>query len=309
MKILGKVLHGSRLYGLENEDSDHDFKSIHLPSLRDCMLMTATKVETKKIEDDSGKEEYESFALQKFLKLCVSAEDITIAMLHAPDNKVLIDSDIFKMLRDNRSKFYTKKMRGSLGYAKGQSAKYALRADRMNAVKRFLDILKEANDKGVARLYQIYDDLPDGQYYIKGIEERNNTKDKRYFECAGKKITATVAIPYAIEIFENLFNSYGDRVKIAAGLDSHDYKSISHAFRCGYQLKAIYKDGGFQYPLKETEFIKDVKFGKVSYLEDNLDGKLNDLITEVEELALNSQFPEKIDQKWLDNLVIQAYIQ
>lgn len=305
MKILGKCVHGSRLYGLENEQSDFDYKSIHLPSVTDCLLLKATQTENTKVEEKN--EEYESFALQKFLHLCTSAQDCVIAMLHAPKSRVIIDSEIYEALRVHRDKFYTKSMKGSLGYAKGQSVKYALRADRMNAVKAFLDILRNAEKNGVARLYQIYDDLPDGPYYFKGIEERNNTVDKRYFECAGKKLTATVAISYALEIFENLYNQYGDRVKIAASLDAHDYKSISHAFRCGYQLRAIYEDGGFEYPLRETKFIKDVKFGKISYIDGNLDAKLNDLITHVEELSEKSNLPAKVDQKWVDNLILATY--
>lgn len=304
MKILAKCIHGSKLYGLNGPDSDTDYKAIFQCDLRDLILMRATKNETKKISEDV---EYEGFALQSFLNLAANAEDVAITMLHAPDSKIEVDSDIYKYLRANKQKFYTKRMFGALGYAKAQSAKYALRADRMNAVRNFIKILEDAKSKGVARVGQIWDDLPSGEYYFKGEEPTNRQDDKRFFECAGKKVTATVAISYALEIFQNLHDKYGDRVRIAANLDGTDYKAISHAFRCGYQLRSIYLNGGFEYPLAETEFIKNVKFGKLNYLENNLDAKLNELISEVEALAEKSSFPEKVDRNWLDAVILGAY--
>jgi hypothetical protein len=304
MKILAKCVHGSKLYGLDGPNSDTDYKAIFQSDLRDLILMRAAKNETKKISEDI---EYEGFALQTFLNLACNAEDVAITMLHAPDNKIEVDSDIYKHLRKNKSKFYAKRMIGSLGYSKAQSAKYALRADRMNAVKNFIQILENARSKGVARVGQIWDDLPTGEYYYKGEEETNRQADKRFFECAGKKVTATVAIEYALEIFQNLYDKYGDRVKIASNLDGQDYKAISHAFRCGFQLREIYLNGGFEYPLKESAFLKDVKFGRLGYLFHNLDAQLNELISEVEKLAEKSNFPDKIDRNWVDKVILDAY--
>jgi RNA repair pathway DNA polymerase beta family len=304
MKILAKCIHGSKLYGLDGPESDTDFKAIFQPELRDLVLMQAAKNETKKISEDV---EYEGFALQSFLNLAANSEDVAITMLHVQKSDILIDSDIYEYLRQNRSKFYTKKMIGSLGYAKAQASRFALRADRMNAVKKFIELLELANSKGVARVGQIWDDLPTGEYYFKGEEETNRQADKRFFECAGKKVTATVAISYALDIFQRLYENYGDRVKIAANLDGKDMKSISHAFRCGFQLKAIYTEGQFEYPLKETEFIKDVKFGRLGYLFHNLDEKLNSLITEVEQLAEESKFPASVDKNFVDDVILDAY--
>jgi hypothetical protein len=305
MKILGKCVHGSRLYDLHGDSSDFDFKSIFLPDVKECLLMRATKNETKKIVEENS--EYESFALQVFLRLCQNSEDITVAMLHADGDKVLFDSDIYKHLRENRSKFYTKRMIGSLGYARSMTLKYGFRADRMKAVEKVLEVLKLAESKGVGKLYQCWDDLPDGEFIYRGNDERNNHKDNRYYEVAGKKLQATIAVTYGLEIMNKLYEGYGDRVKIAKNMGGHDYKALSHSFRVGYQLYEIYKNGGFSYPLPQSQFIKDVKYGKYDLVEENLDVKLNDLITEVERLALAADLPEKISQNWLDSIVLGAY--
>ena len=51
MKILAKVIHGSKLYGLDSESSDTDYKGIFKNDLRELILMTAAKNETYKIKE------------------------------------------------------------------------------------------------------------------------------------------------------------------------------------------------------------------------------------------------------------------
>ncbi len=305
MKILGKVIHGSKLYGLDSPSSDTDYKGIFLSPLEELILMRAAKNETYKVKEDNA--EYENFCLQKFLQLCANGEDCVIAMLHAPKDKVLVDSEIYQYLRENRAKFYSKRLIGMAGYAKSMCIKYSLRADRMHDIERVIHALKMAQIAGVARIGQMWGSLPEGKYIEKGIEETNRTADKRYYSVCGKKVTPQVAVNYALEIFQTTHDKYGDRVKIAKSLGNADYKAISHSFRVGFQLKSIYLNGGFEYPLVETEFIKKVKYGELNYLDNNLDVRLNELITEVEELSKNSSYPEKVDQKWLDSLVLSQY--
>lgn len=308
MRILAKIIHGSRLYGLEDPiKSDWDYKGIYLPPINDLILMKGSQVESHKVTEGNLKEEYENFSLQKFLKLCSNGEDCAMVMLHVQPSDILIDSDIYQYLRENRKKFYTKRINGSLRYAKSQMCKYALRAGRMKAVESTIKWLQNGVNNGAARVHQIWDLKPMGEYLSEGIEERNNTSDRRYFECSGKRITATVSPQYALEIFTNLYESYGSRVKIAKSLDGQDWKAISHSFRVGFQLKSIYLNANFSYPLPETEFIKRIKSGSADYLNENVDEQLNNLISEVEQLAEKSTFPEKVDQDWLDSIILDQY--
>lgn len=156
-------------------------------------------------------------------------------------------------------------------------------------------------------MFQIWDDLPEGQHIAKGENETDRNADKRYVEVSGKKLPATIAISYGREILENLINSFGERVKKASEMDEKDTKSLSHSFRVGFCLLNLYKFGTFSYPLPETEFIKAVKYRTLDYTMDKLDDKLNELITEVEGLSAKSTFPEKVDQKWLDEIVLKEY--
>lgn len=308
MKILGKTIHGSKLYGLDGPNSDTDYKSIHLPNIEECLLLRASKNLRTVTGEGAAKEESESFALQEFLRLAANGEDVTIAMLHARDDQVLVDSDIFKEIRAKKHHFYTKRMVGALGYAKNMAFKYSLRADRMVAVEKVIAALEAARNKGVARLYQCWDDLPDGQHIVRTVSENNRDGvDKRIYEVSGKGLPATVSPEYALEILLKLRNNYGDRVNAAKNMKGQDYKAISHSFRVGYQLFHIYKNGGFVYPLPESDFIRAVKEARLDYAAERLDEKLNDLITTVEELSEKSNFPEKVNPIWLDKIILDAY--
>ena len=66
MDILAKVIYGSKMYQLDNPDSDTDVKIIALPDLKDCLLMTGVK---GGVQEDNNEVEEESFTLQRFLKV------------------------------------------------------------------------------------------------------------------------------------------------------------------------------------------------------------------------------------------------
>lgn len=306
--LLGTTIHGSKLYRLDGPDSDLDLKSIHLPSLNDCVLLRATKNSQTKEGDGSNKEEHESMALQEFLKFAANGEDIAVTMLHSRGDDIQFDSPTYTYLRGARKRFYTKRMRGSLGFATGQSLKYAIRADRMAVVEKVIAALEQAEAKGVAKLYQCWDDLPDGEHIVRTTSLNNrDAVDKRIYEVAGKGLPATISPAYGLEILRKIYDAYGERVRAAKNMSGKDMKSLSHSYRVGYQLKHIYQDGDLAFPLPESDFIRDVKFGRLSYLDDKLGEKLDDLISEVERLAEASDYPEKVPQKFLDGIVLSAY--
>lgn len=306
--LLGTTIHGSKLYRLDGPNSDLDLKSIHLPSLNDCVLFRATKNSQTKDGEGANKEEHESFALQEFLKFAANGEDVAVCILHARGDDIQFDSGIYAYLRGARKRFYTKRMSGALGYAKSQALKLGYRGDRMAVVEKVLKVLYGAHERGVARLYQCWDDLPDGEHIIRTTSLNNrDAVDKRIYEVCGKGLPATVSPLYAIEILERILAGYGDRVRAAKEMGGKDFKALSHSFRVGYQLKHIFQDGGFTFPLPESDFIKDVKYGRLSYLDDKLGEKLDDLISEVEMMAETSNYPEKVSQKFLDEIVLDAY--
>lgn len=303
MTILASIIAGSRLFGMEGPTSDTDIKSIHLSPLRDCLLGQAK--DTVSVKGEAT--ESESFSLSRFLQLCASGEDLAMQVLHAPRDKRVVDSPTYVALRANRARFYTRSMSGSLKFARSMAAKYNTRSDRMDVAKRVLDILVAAKSEGWTRVRDCWDALPETIHTSKEISERNVGADKRTFILCGRQLQAVASLDAAIDTAQTLFDSYGSRVREAMAFGKKDLKSLSHSFRVGYALRMLYTRGDFTYPLEETPFLRDVKFGRLDFVRDQLDERLDHLITEVEGLAAKSGFPEKVDQSWCEAFVLDTY--
>ena len=86
-----------------------------------------------------------------------------------------------------------------------------------------------------------------------------------------------------------------------------NWKSISHAFRVGYQLKELYTTGDLIFPLKDAEFIKEIKKQKFHFSNDKIADKLENLVNEIEVLASNSNYPQSVDLTYWNNFIINLY--
>ncbi|HON84100.1 MAG TPA: nucleotidyltransferase domain-containing protein [Caldisericia bacterium] len=312
MKIIVKSIFGSQLYGTNSENSDTDVKGIYLPSLEDCLLnqisntINTTSKEIKSAKNTKDDIDTEIFSLQYFMKLALNGEMIVSDLLHAPENMLIETSSIWIKLRNMRSEFYSKNLFGYLGYIRKQTARYCVKGERLKAMKEVLNIL--SNDKLIKQNYKLnklWDKLPINEYcqFVK------NDNEKRFeqYQCCGKLLQPTMSCEYAYNIVKEMYNSYGERAKQAETNEGIDWKAVSHAFRVGLQLKEIYETGDLIYPLKEREFIKDIKYGKFHYKNDKIGEKLDDLLLEVEKLSKNSKYPDKINKEKLDKFILDCY--
>jgi hypothetical protein len=111
-------------------------------------------------------------------------------------------------------------------------------------------------------------------------------------------------VDYAYNIVNRFYENYGHRAKLASENKGIDWKAVSHAFRAAYQTKEILTKGKITFPLKNAEFIKEIKQGKYDYTT-VVAPMLDELMDEVEWLSLRSTLPEKVDVKmwetWLIN--------
>ncbi len=307
MELIIKSIFGSHLYGTNTENSDTDYKGIYLPSKKDCYLnnvkntiQTKTNNDGKNSKDDIDEE---IFSLQYFMKLAINGEMIVLDLLHTPDNLIIQSSDIWKELRNNRSKFYSKNMAGYLGYIRKQTLQYGIKGERLLVIEELLKFLNTHNQEN--KLLSVWNDLPINQYckYV------DNPKEKRWrhYECCGKMLQETMTIRYSKDIIEKLYNSYGERAQKAKLNEGVDWKAVSHAFRAGLQLKEILITNDLIYPLKDAKFITDIKTGKYHYLNDCIGEKLEQLLFDIEELVKNSSLPNEVDKQWLDDFILNVY--
>jgi predicted nucleotidyltransferase len=310
MNTLVKLIFGSHLYGTNTSSSDTDYKGIYLPTLQECVPNKIDNVKIFNTKTYGGKntnsnidEEY--YSLQYFMKLAIQGEMIVIDMLHAPKNMTLCSSQTWNELRNNRSKFYSKNLVGYLGYIRKQTATYSNKGNRLKAIDEILQVLHSQQGICDLKLKSVWNLLPINEY----CNELINPKETRweFYQVCGKQLSEHITVNEAIKILSTLRLSYGTRANQAGKNGGVDWKAVSHAFRAGLQLKEIYTTGDLIYPLKDYEFIRNVKTGVFDYDKDSIGEKLEDLLCDIEQLSNNSSYPDNVDKSWMEDFIVRQY--
>lgn len=312
MKTIVKMNFGSHLYGTNSETSDKDYKGVYLPSLQDCILGTVKRSivnnsksnsEIKNTKDDFDSEIY---SLQYFLlELGKNGDTTFLDMIHAPDSALIESSEIWEYVRKNRAKFYTKNLKSYVGYCRSQAAKYGIRGSKLEEAQKILNVLNSHNEG--EKLANFWEELPNSEYSKRYDIDNCQAKDKRAFDFCGKKLMADTNVFFAKQTIQKFYDSYGERARMAQANEGIDWKAISHAFRVGYQLKELYTTGDLIFPLKDAEFLREIKKGFYHYVNDKIAEKLENLISEIEILASNSSYPEKVNIREWENFIIELY--
>ena len=115
---------------------------------------------------------------------------------------------------------------------------------------------------------------------------------------------------YAYNVVSRFYENYGERAKKAATNEGIDWKAVSHAIRVAYEMIELYETGTITFPLKEREYIKVVKHGKLDYLT-VVAPKMEELMDRVEYLSSVSQYPDKVNKHFWDMWlmdVVQRYV-
>ena len=289
---------GSHLYGTDTETSDLDYKGVYLPTVRQLMLGRIPKSQrfatnTTGEKNSPGDVDREVYSLHYFVRLACSGETVSLDMLHAPESMLIESSSIWRELVAGRSRFYTRDMRSFVHYARKQAAKYGVRGSRIDAMRRLIEVLSNASPD--LRLGDVWNKLPTNEYLVKQVKN----KQRIYIAC-NRELQATARVGYYVPILQRVLESYGDRARQAEQNQGIDWKAISHALRAAYQMRYIYRDNGFIYPLPEAPFLRDVKLGRFRY--SDVATKLEDLLDEVDALAMNAtHLPETCDTAYWDD--------
>ena len=298
--IVVKMIFGAHLYGTATETSDTDYKGIFMPSAH--QILTCSVPRTQIITSGPGHQKNsptdvddDLYSLPYFLTLAGEGETVALDMLHAPTSAILQTSATWQHLVTHRTKFYTKNLNAFVGYARRQAAKYGIKGSRLEAVRKALAFLKRQPD--TTRLTDVWDDLWEDEY-CKKLE----SGEDQMWEVCGKKLTGRAVCTHYIPMLQRFLDQFGERARQAERNEGVDWKAVSHAFRAGYQALHILKDGGFSYPLPETDFLRQVKQGTLHY-QNEVARKLDDLMEELERLSEASTLPVEPDRTWINQFL------
>ena len=305
MDLLFKTKFGSHLYGLNTPSSDTDYKGIYMPTLSQLLLGTwpksiRTSTGTAHSKNTSEDIDEEYYALPYFIKLAVEGDTTALDMLHANKDSTLVSSPIWEELKSKRKEFYSRDMKALVGYVMHQAAKHGMKGTRLATMQ---DVLNKSKHL-VGKLRDVVHLLPQNEY-CKVVLEPENAKQQPYYEVCGKKFLLNTQVQDLQFLMQEQLDKYGERARLAQANEGVDWKALSHALRVAYQMKSVYEDGDFEYPLKQSYFLRLVKAGEVDFSE--VKQVLESTLERVEELAKFSYMREKVNRATWDQWLLDKY--
>ena len=299
------TLFGAKLYGTADQNSDTDIKGIFLPNLKSVLLNTVPKsIHFRSKKEDWRKNspkdvDIELYSLPYFLKLACNGETVALDVLHTNENFILYTSEIWNQIMARRKKFYSKSLNAFVGYARKQAAKYGIKGSRLQICEELIKLLKEHEDKTMSHIWGI---LPIGEH----TSFVNDIHGVKMYQICGKKFQEFVTTNYVVTVLETFYNEYGHRAKLAKENNGIDWKAISHAMRACFQLEEIYTTENLIFPLKQADYLKQIKFGELDY-STVVAPHLDEYIDRIELLSKESKYRKKVKRGYWEDFLVSTY--
>jgi len=315
MQIIFETKFGSHVYGTNTPNSDLDYKGIFLAPIEDIIfgkkndsIVTCSKVKkglgVRNTKDDI---DHEFKELRKFIYDALDGQTYAVDMLYTPHKFWKSDSLTWDFIVSNRDKFLSKKVNAFIGYCNQQASKYGLKGTRLGTVKMVIDTLKTFEP--TSRLKEnpkfASGDFIDYKTYTHKVG--NETKDDEMLEILGKLYSGNTQVKLILASLEKFYNGYGERAVMAMNNDGIDFKAISHAYRCCYQLIELATKHRVDFPLAEAPYLTKIKLGEVSWPQ-KVQDELPALMEKAIKLVKESDLPEEPDREFWNKFIFDTYL-
>jgi hypothetical protein len=317
MNIVTRMIFGSHLYGTDTQQSDRDFKSVHIPESRLILLGRAKGSTSTQRPKDQGEKNYageieeEKFSLQRYLGLLAEGQTVALDMLFAPDYAILETSDCWREIRENKHRLLTKKSAAFVGYCRQQANKYGIKGSRVSAMRNARTLLERLGDekgwhtklKDCAQEFENF--VRENPDHSALIDMESAGQALRHFEVCGRKIPYSVHLKVGFDLCDKIFKEYGARALLAEQQNGIDWKALSHAVRVAQEAIELLETGNVTFPLPNAAHILSIKKGELPYA--TVAAEIERLLVEVESASERSSLPEKPDFGFIDDFVVAKY--
>lgn len=315
MNIIFKTKFGSHLYGTNTPTSDEDFKAIFIADMDDIIMKRDrdtihedVKV-TPGIKFQKGDTNCEYIELRRFIKDALEGQTYALDMLFSPQDMWIQESNIWLSIVANREKLLSKDVTEYIGYCRRQAGKYGLKGSRLGELIRVIDWLRGFHTSEPLT-NAIQTEHFEWSEYIFPEEKIHKHKDGKevpeMFLCVlGKYFSYTRHICEVLASLVSMENQYGERARQAQQNEGVDWKAISHAYRCCYQLIELSTAHAIQFPLKQAPYLQLIKAGEIPY------AIVQDELPKLMEVAVDamavSTLPVEPDNVFWEDFIIQTY--
>jgi len=317
---LAHMQFGSHVYGTNTPDSDMDFKAVFIPSTKDLLLQRATKVSRNRStgndrsKNQVGDIDVEEFSLHGFMKLACEGQTVAIDMLFVPEAFYTGSSNHWRIIVGNRDKLISRSIAPFVGYCRSQANKYGIKGSRMAAAKAAVEVFQDMQTlprpmAGRARVidfqHMIEDRLLDREHIE--IESRYNREghEVKHLSVCGKLAPFTLPIEKALEMYQHLWQRYGERSRAAMNNEGIDWKALMHARRIQDQACELLDTGVITFPRHNADALLKIRLGERPYKEvaEEIENGMEQLDVAME----SSKLPNSPDREWADARVVACY--
>lgn len=323
MKTLVKAVAGSHLFGLNTPQSDKDYKGVYMPDKKDIILgqiKRSVHDHTNPTNERNTSEDIdvEFYSLDKFFRMLQEGQTVALELLFTPEEFIIEKDPIWDEIVAMRDQLLHKKVTAFIGYAKSQAAKYGIRGSRMGDLGKAITMLdfhagfRSELRPTLGHIWTALEKFVETHEYssIMDLSANKNMNNKiiPHWEIVGRKFDKSVRIEYVIGVLQKILDGYGDRSKQAKENKGIDWKAISHALRVCHQGQELLNTGKITLPISlvEGSFIKGVKRGEFDFTK-VVQPFLEDEMSKLEKAKEQSELPEKLDEKFVDNLIYKYY--
>ena len=322
MDIIVKTVAGSHLFGTDTPTSDMDYKGVFVPTDREILLgnykesrSTTTGPEHSKNSKDDI--DVELYSIKKFMKMLGRGDTAALELLFTPEDKIVEKTQAWDEIVRFRHLFLSRQVSAMIGYARQQANKYGIKGSRMGELSKMVEVLKKIEktfDFQNPKLKHGWDQVIEGikdldhvhQYTVTMSGNFENTEVPA-LNILGKKFDHHCTFSHVLQILTKIYKNYGQRAREAKKNNGIDWKALSHAVRVSIQGIELLNTGHITLPLKAEDrtLVKLIKAGKIDYKEVAV--RLEELLLELESAKLTSELPEKLEQSFLDEMVIDIH--
>jgi len=305
-KIL-EMVSGSHLYGTNTETSDMDKIGIFIPSLEYFFgLKSIEEVDLSVIsKNDDGKnnsdaEDIKFYSLNKFVKLAIENNPNILDQMFCNKQNLLFSNDIGEELLNIRHLFPHKGLvKKYIGYAMSQSHKMTIKVSNYDSFKIVLEWLEDKMyTKGDNTKYASSQLL--AEFRTSGIE---GIKFYDHHATIGDiNISLTDKLSKVYSKVVDRLSKVGNREELYTKY-GFDTKFGMHCLRLLIEGKELMTTGTLEFPLKEKDFLLDVRSGK--YSKEDIINMMNESSKELEDLTSRSKLPDKPRHKEIEMMLIR----
>jgi RNA repair pathway DNA polymerase beta family len=309
LNLVVRIEFGSHLYGTSTPTSDHDYKSIYIPSASDILLQrvkgsTGHKVKRYEREKNAPEDtDDEAYSLQRYLTLLAEGQTVTIDMLFAP--KPMVWTPLWWSIQQNKERLLTKKSAAFVGYCRTQANKYGIKGSRVAAAKDAMEFFATQYERlgATAKVSEVASLMQ----YLLGehtqIVELETTPGRMewFLECCNRKVNFGNTIKEALGIYKRIYENYGHRAQLAQANEGIDWKALSHAVRVANEAIELLTTANVTFPLPNAKHILAIKTGQLTY--DQVAEEIEGLLIEVEKASTVSTLRDCADQDFIDDLI------